>query len=542
MIRARRPGLGALLVVAATLSPVLARPASAQVTYARLKAARQEPGSWLTYSGAYDGWRYSPLQEIRRDNVGSLRVAWVYQARETGTFEATPLVADGVMYLTEPRGPVVALDVKTGRPLWRWDPVLPKDLRTLGYGPVNRGVALLDGTVFVGTLDARLVALDAVSGARRWEVRVGDNALGYGITSAPLAIDGKVVIGVSGGEAGIRGFLDAYDAKTGARVWRLHTIPGPGEPGHETWGGESWKTGGGPTWLTGSYDPALDLLYWGVGNPAPDWNGDVRPGDNLYTCALLAVEGRTGKLRWHFQFTPHDTHDWDANQIPVLLDAEVEGRPRRLVVTANRNAFYYVLDRETGEFLRGQAFAKQTWAEGLDAKGRPLVKAGTEPSETGTLVWPSLQGATNWFSPAYSPRTGLLYVPVREMGSIYFKGEAEYVPGAYFLGGDEKMLPSEGPEGASGAVRALDALRGERRFDFPLFSPKWSGLLATGGDLLFGASNEGWIYALDAATGEALWTFQAGGAVAANPVSFQVEGRQHVALAVGNAMFVFALP
>jgi alcohol dehydrogenase (cytochrome c) len=537
----RRPQSAAAILVLA-LPSFSAGPAAAQAPYSRLTKARNEPGSWLTYSGAYDGWRYSPLEQVNSTNVARLRPAWVYQAKETGPFQASPLVANGVMYLTEPRGPVVALDVKTGRPLWRWDPVLPKDLRTLGYGPSNRGVALLDNTVFVGTLDARLVALDAVSGAVRWQAQVADNKQGYGITSAPLALDGKVVIGISGGEAGIRGFLDAYDAKTGARAWRFYTIPAPGEPGHETWGGDSWKTGGAPTWLSGSYDPELDLLYWGIGNPAPDWNGDARPGDNLYSNCLVALEARTGKKRWHFQFTPHDTHDWDANQIPVLVDGAVDGRPRKLVVTANRNAFYYVLDRTTGEFLRGAPYARQTWAQGLDAKGRPLVLPGTEPSASGTLVWPSLQGATNWFSPAYSPKTGLFYVPVREMGAKYFKGEAEYVPGAAFMGGGEEVLPAEGPDGASGAVRGLDVLTGERRWEFKLLSPPWSGVLATAGGLVFGGSNEGNVYALDATTGAPLWEFQTGGFVHANPVSFLVEGRQHVAVAAGNVMFVFSLP
>ena len=513
--------------------------ASAQVPYDRLRKARSEPGSWLTYSGTFDAQRYSPLDEIRPDNVAKLRPAWVYQGAQAGGFEATPLVADGVLYLTEPRGPVVALDARTGRSLWRWEPVLPKDLRTLGFGPSNRGVALLDGTVFVGTLDAKLVALDALSGAVRWTVNVADNKLGYAITSAPLALDGQVVVGVSGGEAGIRGFLDSYDAKTGARRWRFETIPGPGQPGHETWTGDSWKTGGGPTWLSGAYDPDLDLLYWGVGNPAPDWNGDVRPGDNLYTCSLVALEAKTGRLRWHFQFTPHDTHDWDANQIPVLLDAEWQGKPRKLVLLANRNAFYYVLDRTSGEFLRGVPYAKQTWAQGLDAKGRPLPVAGQEPSAAGTLTWPSLQGATNWFSPTYSPKTRLFYVSVREMGSIFFKGEAKYVPGAYFMGGGEAMRPGEE---AYGAVRGLDALTGEKRWEFRLLSPPWSGLLATGGGLVFGGSNEGNAYALDASTGQALWTFQTGGGFASNPMSFLQDGRQYVAMATGNALFVFALP
>ena len=299
---------------------------------------------------------------------------------------------------------------------------MPAEVKTIGFPEINRGVAILDDTIVVGTLDAHLVALDAHSGAVRWDVHVADNALGFSITAAPLAIDGAVVVGVAGAEAGIRGFLDAYDIATGERVWRFWTVPAPGEPGSETWGGNSWETGGGSTWLTGSYDPDLGLLYWGIGNPAPDWNGDVRPGDNLYTCALVALDANTGELAWYFQFTPHDVHDWDANQIPVLVDTEVDGVPRKVVAMANRNAFYYLLDRETGEFLLGTPYAKQTWAEGLMPDGRPMVLPNTEPTAEGTLVYPSLQGATNWFSPSYSPRTELFYVSVRQMGAYYFKG------------------------------------------------------------------------------------------------------------------------
>ncbi len=527
------------LLRAVVVSLSLAATAAPQVPYERLRNAGSEPGSWLTYSGTYAAHRFSPLKQITPANVAGLRPAWVYQVGETGLVETTPIVVDGVMYVTEANSRVAALDVRTGRTLWRYEPELPKDVVVLGYPPVNRGVAVLDDRVFVGTLDARLVALDALSGAVRWTATLGDNAAGYGSTAAPLAIDGKVIIGVSGGEAGIRGFLDADDAETGERLWRFHTVPGPGEPGHETWGGDSWKTGGGATWLTGAYDPELDLLYWGIGNPAPDWNGDSRPGDNLYSCSLVALDPATGALRWHFQFTPHDTHDWDANQIPVLIDATFEGRPRQLVVTANRNGFYYVLDRVSGEFLHGTPYAKQTWASGLDSSGRPVVRPGTEPSEKGTLVWPSLQGSTNWISPAYSPGTGLFYVPVREMGSIYFKGEAEYEPGVYFLGGGEAQPPDQE---AWGAVRALDALSGDMKWEFRLLSPPWSGVLATAGGLVFGGSREGNVFALDAATGEPLWDFHAGGACRANPTSFLVDGRQHVALAMGQALFVFALP
>jgi alcohol dehydrogenase (cytochrome c) len=531
-VRLTRP----LTVIAALMIP---SSVLAQVPYERIVQARRDPGNWLTYSGGYASHRHSPLAEITTENVAQLKAAWIYQIGKPGLVETTPLVVDGVMYITEPPSTVTALDVRSGRPLWTWSPVMPRDVRFIGFPPVNRGVAILDETVFVGTLDAHLVALDAKSGTVRWDVVVADNATGHSITVAPLALDGKVVVGISGGEAGIRGFLDAYDAKTGKRLWRFWTIPGPGEEGNETWGGESWKTGAGPTWVTGSFDPALNLVYWGVGNPGPDWNGDLRPGDNLYTCSLIALDADTGKLKWHFQFTPHDIHDWDACQIPVLVDGEFQGRPRRLIATANRNAFYYLLDRETGEFLLGSPYAKQTWAKGLGARGRPIRIPGTEPSEEGTLVYPSLQGATNWFSPSYSPRTGLFYVAVRQMGAYYFKGEAEYEPGKPFLGGGEQALAGDE---ASGVIRALNVMTGKKQWEFPLHSPPWAGVLSTAGGLVFGGTNEGNFFALDDTTGEVRWQFQTGGAIRANPMSFSIDRRQHVAIAAGTAILVFGLP
>jgi alcohol dehydrogenase (cytochrome c) len=511
---------------------------SAQVSYERIVRSAQEPESWLTYSGNYAAHRFSPLAKISARNVAGLKPVWVYQIRQPGLIETTPLVADGIMYVTEPPSTVTALDLRSGRSIWSWSRPMPRNLRTIGFPRVNRGVALLGESVYVGTLAAHLVALDAKTGVLRWDSVVADNARGYSITSAPLAIDGKIIIGVSGGEAGIRGFLDAYDFKTGDRLWRTYTIPGPGEPGHESWGKDSWKTGGGPTWLTGSYDPALNLLYWGVGNPAPDWNGDVRPGDNLYTCSLLAIDPATGKRRWHFQFTPHDVHDWDANQIPVLFDGIVRARQRKLVAVANRNAFYYLLDRETGEFLLGTPYAKQTWAKGLDEKGRPSVLAGTEPSVQGTLVYPSLEGATNWFSPSYSPLTRLFYVAAREMGSYYFKGESEYVPGEPFMAGGEQALVGDK---AFGAIRALEAETGKLKWEFRLHSPPWAGVLSTAGGLVFGGTNEGQAFALDAATGEVRWRFQMGGAVCSNPIAFSIDGAERVVIASGYAVFVFGL-
>lgn len=525
-----------LLLTAFSL--LIATAVQAQVPYKRIVNAVAEPGNWLTYSGNYQAHRFSALQEITPQNVSRLKLVWVYQIEARSRFETSPIVVDGVMYVTEPPTKVTALDLRTGRSLWTWQRKMPLVVKTIGFGPTNRGIAILENTLYVGTLDCHLIALDAKSGAVRWETKVADNNTGHSITAAPLAIDGKIIVGISGGEAGIRGFLDAYDAKTGKLAWRLWTIPGPGEPGHETWRGDSWKTGGAPTWVTGSYDPELNLIYWGTGNPGPDWNGDPRPGDNLYSCSLLAVDASTGKLKWYFQFTPHDVHDWDATEIPVLLDADIGRRQRKLVAMANRNAFYYLLDRATGEFLLGAPYAKQTWAKGLDARGRPIVLPNTEPTIEGNLVWPSLQGATNWFSPSYSPATRLFYVAVREMGAYYYKGEAEYKPGTFFAGGGERSLAGDK---ASGAIRALEVDTGKMKWEFILKSPPWAGVLSTAGGVVFGGSNEGNFYALDALTGKPGWDFQTGGAIAANPISFAIDGKQHVAIAAGHSLFVFGL-
>jgi len=496
-----------------------------------------QDGQWLMYSGSYSSHRFSPLTQLTPANVARLKAAWVYQPAGVGPVETTPVVAGGVMYTTSGPTNVAALDLRSGKPLWEWNRPIAASVLNLGFPRVNRGVAILDNTVYVGTLDGYLVALDAKSGAERWVTQVGDNPTGHAITAAPLAVDGKIIVGISGGEAGIRGFLDAYDAKTGKQAWRFWTVPSPGEPGSETWPGDSWVHGGGATWLTGSYDPDLKLLYWGTGNPGPDWNGDSRKGDNLYTSSLVAIDIDTGKARWHFQFTPHDVHDWDANQIPVLVDADVRGTPRKLVVTANRNGFFYALDRKTGEYLLGAQYAKQTWAQGLDPKGRPILIPNMEPSEKGTLVYPSLQGSTNWGSPSYSPSTQMFYVPVREMGSIYYKTGVEYKPGTYYTGGSEKRLDEE----SWGAVRALDVKTGKQVWDFKLPSPPWAGVLSTAGGLVFSGSQEGNFYALDANTGKPLWQFQIGGAIRSGPMSFLADGKQHIAIAGGHALFVFAL-
>ena len=526
-----------LCTVAVTvLLPVLSL--TAQVSYQRIVKAASEPGSWLTYSGAYDGSRFSRLDQITPANVDRLKTRWVYQSQQKGEVETTPLVADGVMYLSESEAAVTALDIATGRPLWRWERPVPESVLVIGFPHTNRGVAILDDMVFVATLDAKLVALDAKSGILRWETAVAENNLGYSMTVAPLAVKDKVIVGVSGAEAGIRGFVDAYDAKTGKRAWRFWTVPAPGETGSETWTGDAWKTGGGSTWVTGAYDPELNLVYWGTGNPGPDWNGDVRPGDNLFTCSLVALDAETGERRWHFQFTPHDTHDWDSTHVPVLVNATVRGKERKLVAMANRNAFFYLLDRTNGEFILGTPYAKQTWAKGLDDHGRPIVIPGKDPTFEGNLVWPSLNGATIWFSPAFSPATRLFYVSTRERGSIYYKGEAIYKPGVVFMGGGERSLPEDQ---SWGAIRALEVETGRQKWEFKLHSPPWAGVLATAGGLVFGGSNEGNFFALDASSGKPLWEFQAGAQVRSSPVSFAIDGRQHIAVTAGRSLFVFGL-
>ena len=511
----------------------------AQVPYERIRTNSElDKGNWLTYSGNYQGHRFSPLDQINKTNVANLKPMWIYQPANPQRFETSPIIADGLMYITESPTVVTALDARTGRSVWRWERTLPADLQTIGFGRVNRGVAILDDMLFVGTLDAYVVALDRRTGAVRWQTKVADYKVGHCITSAPLAVKGLVITGVSGGEAGVRGFLAAYDAKTGIEVWRHWTVPEKGEPGIESWSGDSYKTGSGTTWVTGSYDPDTNLLYWGTGNPGPDWNGDSRIGDNLYTCSLLALDATTGKRKWHFQFTPHDTHDWDSTHVPMLFDAVVKGKPHKVVAVANRNAFYYLLDRVTGEFLLGVPYAKQTWAKGLDDKGRPELIAGKDPTEAGNLVWPSLQGATNWFSPSYSPLTRNVYVPVREMGAHYFKGEAIFKPGTFFAGGGERTLKADDNYGA---VRALDAVTGALKWEFRLHQPIWAGVMATAGGLVFGGSEEGNFYALDASDGKPLWQFQTGGSMAANPVSFLVDGKQRVAMSAKGVLLVFGL-
>jgi alcohol dehydrogenase (cytochrome c) len=527
-----------------------------QVTFERLLRAAQEPHNWLTYSGSLFSHRHTLLTQITPANVKNLELRWVFQTRgpaeATEKSEATPLVVDGVMYTVMSPNHVVALDAATGRMFWMYSPRL-STLARVCCGRINRGLAILGDALFMGTIDGRLIAIDAKTGRPIWDVPVTKPELGYSLTVAPLIVKDKVIIGPAGGEYGIRGFVAAFDAKTGKEAWRFNTVPGPGEPGFESWpaGTNAWEHGGGSIWVTGSYDPDLNLMYWGVGNPGPDWNADPRPGDNLYTDSVVALDPDTGKLKWHYQFTPHDEFDYDSTQVPVLADMEWKGRQRKVMLWANRNGFWYVLDRATGEFLQGKPFVRVNWAEGIDEKGRPKRVLNATPE--GTLVYPNNQGATNWYSPSYSPRTGFFYIPSwMDTYSTYTKGDVQYKEGNQYVGRFPTMtVPAlrTGPGAVNqrtqqegwGAIQAFDAKTGELKWQFKMADVTDSGVLTTATDLVFAGGREGYFFALDARTGAELWRTSVGGQVSAGPMSYAVNGRQYVAINAGSALFVYAL-
>jgi alcohol dehydrogenase (cytochrome c) len=516
-------------------------PLSAQVTPDRLVNAAREPQQWLTYSGGYDGARYSALDQINRANVQRLSLQWVFQTGVRGSHETTPLVVDGVMYLTTPQNHAFALDVRTGRPLWQYERSLPKEM-SLCCGPQNRGFAALGDKVFMGTLDAHVVALDAKTGRVLWDVAAADADKGYSFTGAPLAVKNKIIIGVAGGEYGIRGFLDAYDADTGARAWRFYTVPGEGEKGNDTWKGDSWKRGGAPTWVTGSYDAELNTVYWGTGNPGPQMYGANRAGDNLYSDSLLALDPDTGSLKWYFQFTPHDVHDWDSTHTPILFNDTIAGQPRKLVAVPNRNGFFYVLDRTTGAYLVGRPYTQVTWAKELDANGRPIVLPNTDPTPEGNRVCPSGTGGTNWHSPSFSPRTRLVYFFSKEQCDTFMadeKLEPPHRPGRLYIGSAFFPLPGEPGEAA---VRAVDPKTGTTRWEFREFNGAWAGVFSTAGGLVFSGDGQGNFIALDGETGKDLWHIPLGADVRSAAISYAVEGRQFITIPAGGAIFTFALP
>jgi alcohol dehydrogenase (cytochrome c) len=495
---------------------------------------------WPSYNGDYTGRRYSALKELTPSNVEQLRAAWAFHAANSNRLEVTPVVVGGVMFLTAAND-AFALDAQTGRTIWHYSRPITEGLIDDASQHHNRGIAILGQRIFMETDNAHLLCLDARSGNLLWDVAYTDGNKNYGATSAPLVVKNKVLVGTSGGDDGVRGFLAAYDAETGREAWRFWTIPAPGEFGSESWPGESYKLGGGTTWMPGTYDPELNLVFWGTSNPAPDFDGEVRPGDNLYTDCVVALDADSGKLKWYFQFTPHDLFDYDAVETPVLVDATFRGQPRKLLVQANRNGFLYVLDRTNGAFLSARPFVeKLTWASGIDAKGRP-IRTGAKPSQAGTRICPGFTGATNWYSPSYHPETGMFYFLALENCHVFMRKPEEFKPGQMYYStgarrsdGDyaEKALLAYTLEGDKPVWRYVQAGEGHSS----------AGVMTTAGGLLFFGDDAQSFEAVDAKTGKPLWHFNTGQTISASPMSYAVNSKQYVAIAAGSSVFSFTLP
>jgi alcohol dehydrogenase (cytochrome c) len=532
--------LGALMWT--TLAELaIAQTSSGPITFERIQNSKREPQNWLTYSGNNMGQRYSPLTQVAPQNVKNLEMAWLWQARSVEKFEATSIVLDGILYTIQAPNDVVALDAVTGRLRWTYVYRNLPEARNC-CGSVNRGLAILGETLFMGTLDAHLIALDAKSGALLWKTKVAEAKERYAITHAPLVIKDKVIVGTAGGDGGAPGIIAAFDAKTGQEVWRFHTIPQPGEPGNETWSGDSWKRGGAAVWNTGAYDPESNLTYWGTGNPSPDWDGRQRLGDNLYSDCVVALDVDTGKLKWYYQFTPHDEMDYDATQVPVLADMNWQGRPRKVMLWASRNGLMYVLDRTSGQFLMGKPFVKVNWTDGFDENGRPRRAPGMVPSKEGTLIMPTVNGGTNWYPPSYSPRTELFYIPGWEnTASIAVEGERPRTVGNLPPGAPNLVLNDRPEEQGYGFVRAFDMKTGDKKWELKMGDVTYAGVLSTASDLVFSGGREGYFYALNARTGELLWRTALGGQVNSGPMSYMVDGKQYIAVAAGSSLFAFRL-
>jgi alcohol dehydrogenase (cytochrome c) len=496
--------------------------------------------NWPSYNGDYTGRRFSSLREINKANVRQMRAAWVFHPGNSQRLEATPVVIRGVMYVTSAND-VFALDARTGRTLWHYSRPVSSGLLDDAAAHKNRGVAVWDNFVYSETDDAHLLCLDARSGNLIWDVQYADKVKHYGATSAPLVIKDEIVVGTSGGDSGVRGFLAAYDAATGKLRWHLWTIPGPGEFGSDSWPGDSYLHGGGTTWMPGTYDPELDTLYWTTSNAAPDFVGDSRPGDDLYTACVLAIDANTGKLKWYFQFTPHDLYDYDANETPVLVDADENGTTRHLLLQADRNGFFYVLDRTSGKFLRSTPFVKKlNWATGIDASGRPVL-SDRIPTKEGIYICPGVVGATNWFSPSYNPNSGLFYVMALESCSLYFAKSTPFTPGETYYGTGTKF-PSG--ERSQKILLALSVSDGKEVWRYPQAGRgnSWGGTLTTAGGLLFFADDTDSFEAVDAETGNPLWHFNTGQSFSASPMTYAVDGVQYVVISAGSDVFSFALP
>ena len=500
------------------------------------KQLSEPPGAnWLHYNGSYDSRRHSELTQVNAANVNALAPSWIFHVPNAGHLQTVPIVAGGVMYVTQPNE-LYALDARSGRLIWDYHRVPPLD-----RGP-NRGVAVYEDKVYFTTPDAHLIALDSASGNVLWDIEIADPKIGYCSPAAPMVVKGKVLVGVAFGDRGLVGFIDAFDAKTGKHIWRWNSIPKPGEPGGDSWPADSWKTAGGATWMTGSYDPELNLLYWGIGNPAPDFNGDVRQGDNLYTECVVAIDPDTGKLKWYFQFTPHDVMDWDAAETPVLADLPYQGKMRKLLLTADRNGFYYVLDRATGEYLHGSRFANSlNWASGLTPEGKPILVKGIEPTLNGTKVCPSSIGATNWMSPTFDSHTNLFYFVALESCGMAFKNTEKFRPGGfqYRATGDVLLMDDHWRI----YVRALEATTGKLVWEQERIGSTGlgGGLMSTEGGVIFSGELSGEFVAYESKTGKILWHFNTGQPITAQPVTYELKGKEYIAIATASDIVSFSL-
>jgi alcohol dehydrogenase (cytochrome c) len=497
-------------------------------------------GNWLSYNGDYTGRRYSILHEVSTSNVAQLRAQWVFHAPNSSSLEVTPVVVDGIMFVTAAND-AFALDAQSGRTLWHYSRPITEGLIDDASQHHNRGVGVWRTHIFMETDNAHLLCLDARSGHLLWDVAYTDGNRNYGATSAPLVVKDKVIVGTSGGDDGVRGFVAAYDADSGKEVWRFWTIPGPGEFGSSSWPGESYKLGGGTTWMPGTFDPELDTIFWGTSNPAPDFDGGPRPGDDLYTDCLLALDPDTGKLKWYFQFTPHDLFDYDAVETPVLVDTTFRGQPRKLIVQANRNGFLYVLDRTNGTFLSARPFVeKLNWASAIDDKGRP-IRTGLQPTAEGTRICPGFVGATNWYSPSYNPQTARFYFMALNTCNVFFLKPREFKPGeTYYSTGarrsegdyNQKILLAFTLDDDKPAWRYVQAGEGRSA----------GGTMTTAGGLVFFGDDTQTFEAVDAQTGKPLWHFNTGQNITASPMTYAVNSKQYVAIAAGSDVFSFALP
>ncbi len=534
----------------------VAPPVAAGVTSSRLLAARSEPHNWLTYYGAYDGQRFSSLDQINTSNVRNLRTAWVFQAGVIGlvanpatySFEAAPIVIDGVMYVSGWDGYVWSLDAETGDLLWQYRHAIPLDV-PLCCGNVNRGVAVARGKVFVATQNGHLVALDATNGKPVWQQVFVDVRAGESATVAPLVVKNLVIVGSSGAEYGVRGHIDAFNSETGERVWRRYNVPKPGEQGSETWRGDAWARGGGTAWVTGTYDPELDLLFWGTGNPGPDFDGSVRPGNNLYTSSVVAIDPDDGNLRWHYQWTPHDVWDYDGVNENILFDLNGQ----KLLAHFDKNGYMFVLDRTNGKFVRAVPFGRVTWGDIDATTGKVTVKL--TPTPEGTRICPGPAGLKEWPHASYSQSTRLLYTPVVEACGTYKLKPTKFAESMPYWGGEVDVDKEQ-----YGHVKAFDPATGREVWKWDAKHPIVASLLTTAGDLVFVGEPSGKLNALHARTGEVLWQFQTGSGIHSNPVTYSVKGKQYVAVPTGwggwvegyspemygaprgTALMVFALP